>query len=231
MNMAEMYYKELNMKLSPEIIYIWSGNSSQSVKIDAPDLKQYSEIAKPQFIFFENSWSTSFVDSYQNDFIRKYPGKIKLMNLFEPYDVNFPEEFYIILSDFIVNGHEFNEINKIRYLTLSDFLWNPKKYQPEVSLWKILYNRYGKETSLQLLELNDLFVNVYSGIIRMETEGKEKKSLLKQNELAIKKVNSLLSEISQNSSAKLLAAELQVICNNLSVKLTDVSKERIKSVQ
>ena len=88
-----------------------------------------------------------------------YPGKARLCNLFEPFDVKVPDSFedYIDGPHMYVNGSAFSEIYKIKYATVADFEWNTSDYNPEFSLWKALYSAYGAQVSKLLLEFSDIY--------------------------------------------------------------------------
>jgi hypothetical protein len=70
-----------------------------------------------------------------------YPGKVRMCNLFEPYETMSPEGFhnYNHSRKLYVNGHAYSETYKIKYATVADYSWNTAAYHPERSLWNILY--------------------------------------------------------------------------------------------
>lgn len=178
---------------------------------------------RSKYIILDNTMSVNSLNA--GLLISKYfPGKIKLMNIFEPYEMTLSDHLSSVSGSFYTTLVPNSEIAKIKIATLSDYLWNPKAYNPEVSLWKILTVKFGKDVSLQLIEFNDLFFKVYANILTMEKEGKEAKSLKKNTEYAIRKLFLQLETLIDplNTPHFELFRELELLCTGLKDRLDNL---------
>jgi hypothetical protein len=102
-----------------------------------------------------------------------YPGKVKLCNLFEPFDTYRPDNFqnYSDGGQMYTNGAAYSEVYRIKYATVADYQWNTAAYDPELSLWKVLCRLYGPACAKALLRFNNAYYEVYDTCLRIESEG------------------------------------------------------------
>jgi len=122
-----------------------------------------------------------------------------MCNLFEPYDVYVPENFYQYVDGphMYVNGSASSEFYKIKYTTVADFEWNNNAYDPDLSLYKALLALFGKDIARQLLEFNDAYYGLTDICMKIE-EGSISNKLSKQGELFSEKLHILYSNLSGN---------------------------------
>lgn len=170
---AETYFHDLMSHLDPDIVIVWTGNTIRSLSYDGSDIFRFTELIKNKPMVWDNSPYARMVESKNGGYPTNYPGKSVLCSLFEPFDIQFPENFpSYINSHYYSNLGGFGEINKIKYLTFADFSWNTKDYNPEFSLYKALVQYVGKNDGLLLLKFNDAYFQFVSqwGKLRMEKE-------------------------------------------------------------
>jgi hypothetical protein len=214
---AESYFHDLMSHLDSDIVIVWTGNTIRSLSYDAADIFRFTDLIKKKPMIWDNSPYARLVESKNGGYPMNYPQKSILCDLFEPFDIQYPENFpSYINSHYYSNLGGFGEINKIKYLTFADFSWNTKDYNPEFSLYKALVQYVGKDNAFLLLKFNDAYFQFVSqwGKLRME---KDHNTLYhfkeKEIELATKEIAKM--RISFNSlrymDNKTLVKELEAI--------------------
>lgn len=75
--------------------------------------------------------------------------------MFTAWDNNLPDDFYLRTAGngMIINGNVNSEDSKASFITVNDYMWNSKTYDPEVSLQKAMHELYGETVSQLLLDL------------------------------------------------------------------------------
>ncbi len=161
---AEAYFPDLVQLIPGDVSIVWTGHTIRSLSYDLADFKRYEKWIGRKPMIWDNTLYARGLEGVYGGYPAYYPGKARLCNLFEPYDVMVPENF----QDFIdgphmyVNGAASSEIYKIKYATVADFEWNTKDYDPEYSLWKVLVSSYGPVTARHLLEFSDAYYELIS---------------------------------------------------------------------
>ncbi len=56
-------------------------------------------------------------------------------------------------------------------MTVADYEWNTKAYDPEFALWKALVTAFGPTNAKTLLYFNDAYYGLYDMCMRMERNG------------------------------------------------------------
>ena len=154
---GNIYYKELMFQLPDNINILWTGTTDKTLIIDEIDVTRISMITGKHPILFDN---TLFSDDSLNSsrFHHTYPGKVRLLSMFQPYEVNLPEDYPgKTRNEIIIHQHPENEFDLIKLFTAAEYMWNPAEYHPDLVLWKILIKKYGKEVASELLLFNDYF--------------------------------------------------------------------------
>ena len=170
---AESYFHDLMSHLDSDIVIVWTGNTIRSLSYDEADIFRFSDLIKKKPMIWDNSPYARMVESKNGGYPMNYPQKSILCDLFEPFDIQYPENFpSYINSHYYSNLGGFGEVNKIKYLTFADFSWNTKDYNPDFSLYKALVQCVGKENARLLLKFNDAYYQFVShwGVLRMEKE-------------------------------------------------------------
>ncbi len=220
---AEAYTHEI-IKLLPENISIIREFQNRTLSMLNPELIQRQ---------------TQYMDHYVNSVLyfglfSNYPEKIKLLSIFEPYLSDKDQNHGIVSGDYVTSLIPDSEISRIQFATLADFLWNPEVYVPDLSLWKVLNSMFGMDYALQLIEFNDLYVKVYSNIIKMERAEKDAKSLKKNTAFAIRKLFLQIEVMLENESEtnNQLIEELETLCLDLKDRLDklEIGDSEIKNI-
>jgi hypothetical protein len=171
---AEVYFKELIDQIPPDIVIVWTGPTVRSLSIDMADLNRYASLIQRWPMLWDNTLYARNIETRRyGGYATYYPGKVKMCNLFEPYDTYRPKDFhqYNDGGHLFTNADAFSEIYKIKYATVADYEWNASAYNPELSLWKVLTSMYGPACAKDLMLVNDAYYALYDRCLRMEYAG------------------------------------------------------------
>ncbi|HSO18144.1 MAG TPA: beta-N-acetylglucosaminidase domain-containing protein, partial [Desulfosarcina sp.] len=171
---AEVYFRELTLQIPRDVAIIWTGPTIRSLSIDMADLHRYSTLIGRWPMIWDNTLYARNIETKRyGGYTTHYPGKVKMCNLFEPYDADMPEDFHVFNDgrQRYTNGNAYSEIYRIKYATVADYEWNTAAYDPERSLWKTLCRTYGAALAEQLIRFSDAYYGVYGICLRMERQG------------------------------------------------------------
>jgi hypothetical protein len=171
---AEPYFKELIYQIPREVAIVWTGPTIRSLSVDTADLHYFRSLIGRWPMFWDNTLYARSIDSKgYGGYTANYPGKVRMCNLFEPYDTYRPAEFYQYSDSrqMYTNGQAFSEIYRIKYATVADYGWNTAAYDPEFALWKVLCAAYGPDGGEALLRFNDAYYGLYGVCLQMASAG------------------------------------------------------------
>jgi hypothetical protein len=213
---AELYFKELIFQIPREIAIIWTGPTIRSLSIDMADLCRYrSLIGRWPMIWDNTLYARNLETKRYGGYTTYYPGKVRMCNLFEPYDTYRPKNFYEYNDgrQMYTNGDAYSEIYKVKYATVADYEWNTSAYNPESSLWKVLCTIYGPVGAKELILFNDAYYSVYDMCLRMELNGIKNEYIKKGKKFLYELDSRLLSLSIILQEKKRLLSELQKFRN------------------
>lgn len=153
------WYADLAKNTPPEVGLVWTGHSVRSHKISVGILERFHRLVgrKPFY------WDNTIYDYHLN---KDYPHGI-LTYIYNPYilDNEYPPNFYEYLdrSGVHVNGMA-NENFFISFMTVADYLWNPKAYDPRSSLCNALVRYAGKEGGKLFYDFRRLILQIYGSL-------------------------------------------------------------------
>lgn len=233
MGTAETYFRDLASHLDASIPLVWTGNTIRSLSYDMADLKRIKDVYRKTPMVWDNTQYARTVESKNGGYPMNYPSKSVLCNLFEPYDIQYPKDFYkYVDAHYYNNNTGSGEINKIKYLTFSDFSWNSNQYNADFSLYKALIKFVGPQGAEKLLRFNKLYFDLVAdwGQLRINLEHdslyqvseaskaqtNEKIKLLRQGYTDLNSINDkdLLTELKNVMDNKIAAWEKLVNKNN-----------------
>ena len=171
---AEVYFNELIAQIPTEIVILWTGPTVRSLSIDMADLHRFSSLILRWPMLWDNTLYARNIETRRyGGYTTHYPGKVRMCNLFEPYDTTLPKNFQKFSDGrhFYINGDASSEFYKIKFATVADYEWNTEAYDPERSLWKILTQMYGPGGAKELLHFNDAYYGLYDMCLRIEYMG------------------------------------------------------------
>lgn len=173
---AEIYYNDINRNVSDQISMFWTGGTYYSESIDDAEWLRIKQILGRSPILFDNSLLAS--DHRLNtDFLKSYyAGKIRTLSIFEPFDLKTSYDFQEH-SKLLLNTENLSELNTIRILTASNYLWNTKTYHPDKSLWIVLTKLYGREQAIALIHFNDSYYGLSEICQKIVVDGFQFKNL------------------------------------------------------
>jgi hypothetical protein len=224
-------YSEVRLHLGPHVKCIYSGSSYFSLQTDDADLNRFEMFMNPRPVFMDNSMQVDSRWGQYGGSIQYAPGKIRLFNLFEPFNNTDIKDLYpkIDTNLFLINQPALNEIDIIRLATAADFLWNMKNYSQDQALWKVLTSRYGVETARELIQYADNYALMLEIILKLEMNVQTARNF-KSGQETIADLTTLVAKISDRLGPKhKLVRDLQLLNadlrNKLNVYLTNnVSK-------
>jgi hypothetical protein len=200
---AELYFKELAFQIPPDVAIIWTGPTIRSLSIDMADLSRYQALIGRWPMIWDNTLYARNIETKRyGGYTTYYPGKVRMCNLFEPFDTYRPKNFQKFSDGrrIYINGNAYQEIYKVKYATVADYEWNTSGYNPELSLWKVLCQTYGLEGAKELLHFNDAYYGLYDVCLRMEIGG-AKDGYIQKGEKFISELACRLQRISESSWA------------------------------
>jgi hypothetical protein len=201
------------------ISLMWSGYGLQSWRIDEADLLRIRQAYEtyPVFLDFTLYPRDQKLDYFANN--TQFPYKLLTGSLFESYSNEIVPEVYTKVDKTILVYSASNVFDKIRLQTASDFFWNPDKYDPDLSLFRVLVAEFGTDATKDLLKFNDLYFRIKSELILTANQKNKHKHMRKasllMNELKIVKSN--LSVYNNNNALN----ELNIFLNALVKELED----------
>jgi hypothetical protein len=226
---AESYFKELTFQIPPDIAIIWTGPTIRSLSIDMADLYRYKALIGRRPIIWDNTlYARNLETKRYGGYTTYYPGKIRMCNLFEPFDTYRPENFHKFSDGrrIYVNSNAYSEINKVKYATVADYEWNTSAYNPELSLWKVLRQTYGPACAKELLSFNDAYYGLYEMCLRMEIGGAKDAFIIKGKKF-INELAHRLQRISESSGASpALQQELENLRDKQKRRFEKLSRSR-----
>lgn len=143
---GEKYLKELG-KLPGEIEIWWSGPGVVSMKITKADIDYYSSLIGRKPALFDN-WFCTY---------RPYH--------FQEYAPQYPEDIYKYLSGSVFINVLSKNGRYVKQMMASDYLWNPKGYNPQESLFRALRMlgvEFGRADIIEkAVEIRKVFKDIY----------------------------------------------------------------------
>jgi len=144
----EPLYRDLEYigtNMNENIYLIWCGPYVRSRKITKEHIDDWTKNLSGRIPFL---WDNTI---YSHHPFTSTP-------LFTAYENEFPEELYLLTggNGIFING-DFNlEDHKVAAITANDYMWNPEKYNPELSLELAIKRLYGEELYKPLLEFKEV---------------------------------------------------------------------------
>jgi hypothetical protein len=209
---AEQYFTDLSAMIPEDVAIVWTGNTVRSLSIDEADLHRYSSLIGRYPMLWDNTLYARSLTGNYGGWPAHYPAKVPLCNIFEPYDVQLPEDFYKYNdgSHMYMNADAYSDPYKIKYMTVADFEWNNGTYDPDFSLWKALVKTYGKTIALQLMTFNDLYYQLMKLTLYADAGLLAEKDFKAKGDPLVKELNALYGELSKPlETQKKLLSELR----------------------
>jgi hypothetical protein len=200
---AEIYLKDLTSQIPDDVAIIWTGPTIRSLSIDMADLNRYKSLIGRWPMLWDNTlYARNLETERYGGYTTYYPGKVRMCNLFEPYDTYRPKSYQRFNDGrhAYINANAYSEVYKIKFATVADYLWNTAAYHPELALWKVLCRTYGPVLAEELLRFNDAYYGFYDMFLRMtfedvkDTHVKHGKIFLKDLENSLRRISLALTE-------------------------------------
>jgi hypothetical protein len=170
---AEVYFNELTSLIPRDVAIVWTGPTVRSLSVDMADLHRYGTLIGRWPMIWDNTlYARNLETKRYGGYTTYYPGKVRMCNLFEPFDTDRPEGFQNYNDDrhMYTNANAYSEVYKIKFATVADYQWNTAAYNPELALWKVLSSLYGTECARELVLFNEAYYGTYEVCLRMESD-------------------------------------------------------------
>ncbi|HEV2480558.1 MAG TPA: beta-N-acetylglucosaminidase domain-containing protein [Puia sp.] len=168
---AEPYFRDLDAHLDSNIAMVWTGNTVRSLSYDLADIRRATRLYGRKPMIFDNTPYARFVEIANGGYPINYPARSSLCNIFEPFDIQYPDSFATYLdSRYYSNLNGFGDIDKLKYLSFADFTWNPGAYNPDFALFKSLVRYVGRKNAPLLLQFNAAYYDLVTswGLLRID---------------------------------------------------------------
>jgi hypothetical protein len=169
---GEQYLEELSWQVPDDTRLLWTGPVADPMIIDETEIKyiekHYGEA--PGFISADINLQSG------KKFLERYPGKARMGSIFEHFNLELPGNFCTMTNAcFVAELYPDSWIDKVKVLTLSDYLWNSMSTNPDLALLKILISNFGKQTSFDLIRLNEAYMGLYEMYGKIKTKETKRK--------------------------------------------------------
>lgn len=138
-------YRDLNylgLNIPDDVFIVWTGPYVRSRSITVEDINDWTYHLKGIVPFLADNTLYS-----HNPFITT--------PMFNAWDNNLPDDFNSRTAGngMVINGNVASEDSKASFITVNDYMWNSKTYEPEVSFQRAMQNLYGEIVTQLLLDL------------------------------------------------------------------------------
>ncbi len=198
---AELYFKELTLQIPEDVAMVWTGPTVRSLSIDMADIHRYQTLVGRWPLVWDNTlYARSLASQNYGGYTAHYPGKVRMCNLFEPFDTYRPNNFHKYSSSghIYTNGNAYTDAYKVKFATVADYQWNPSAYNPELSLWKVLCNTYGTACARELIYFNDAYYGLYQICLRMQA-GDAREESIQMGKAFLKSLDGCLKRIAESA--------------------------------
>ncbi|MEE4262832.1 MAG: beta-N-acetylglucosaminidase domain-containing protein [Desulfobacteraceae bacterium] len=200
---AEIYFKELTFQIPADVAIVWTGPAVRSLSIDMADIHRYQTLIGRWPMVWDNTlYARSIASKNYGGYTAHYPGKVRMCNLFEPFDGYRPKDLHKYSSGghIYTNGDAYRDSYKVKFATMADYQWNTSAYDPELSLWKVLCRTYGPGGARELLYFNDAYYGLYQICLRMEAAG-AREAYIQQGTTFLDALDGCLKQIAESPNA------------------------------
>ncbi len=167
---GEQYLRDLADNIPDQVSIFWSGPSQQSYSVDEADFYRYKALTDRKLIIWDNSLNALPDMLRDTSLSMSLSLKLRTLNVFEPYQVRFIGRSIADRQSgkIIINSPLDSELMKIRIATAADCMWNTQTYDPDLSLWKVLVSRYGREAAMNLYQFNESYMTLFGSLTSLK---------------------------------------------------------------
>ena len=167
---GEQYLRDLADNIPDQVSILWSGPSKQSYSVDEADFHRYRALTDRKLVIWDNSLNTLPDILSDTSLSMSLSLKLRTLNVFEPYQVKFTGSSLpgSQAEKIIINSPLDSELMKIRIATAADYMWNTLTYDPDLSLWKVLVSRYGREAAMNLYQFNESYMTLLGSLTALK---------------------------------------------------------------
>jgi hypothetical protein len=181
---AEQYLSDLSSKLPRDLRILWTGPARQSQNFGTVDYMRYHDLIGRELILVDNTMQSMDMILDDTSGLKDYPMKLRMLNLFNPFTVSFSEPFMLPekTGKLLVNQSLSSAISKLRIATAADFMWNTADYDPDMSVYKVLLSKFGREVTGELYVFSDAYYTALASVISLKQGGDHQRLIRQANE-------------------------------------------------
>jgi hypothetical protein len=196
------------------------------------DYMLYHDLVRRELILVDNTMQGIETILEDTAALKDYPMKLRTLNLFNPFTVSFSEPFTLPdeTGKLLISGSLSSAIMKLRIATAADFMWNSGDYDPDMSIYKVLFSNFGREVAGELYVFSDAYCTALASVLGLNRGGDNQKLIRQANEqfaimhdlLVIMDENlagepALLNELKslKQSLEEMYDAELKTVANQI----------------
>ncbi len=171
MGNAETYFTGLSMELPVNISFVWSGICSETRCLDNISIEYYKQLTGRYPIYLNNTLYSDLKEEY----IHLYPGKARSGSLFSPASLSFPtgHQSRFDGGEVIIYNESLSRLEQVKLQVTAAGLWNHEEFNPDITLWKILVNDYGKYMASRLIMFNDAYLALKGDLAQKSASRRE----------------------------------------------------------
>ncbi len=222
---GEAYFNTLMPNFNKNITLLWTGSENITTFLDDASIEEYQRMTGCMPVLFNNLADKTVKQT--NNKIYSFHQKAMFYNIFNSLDVNFPSDFYQYNQnrEIIINTPFYSELDKIKYMTIADYLWNSNEYNADQSLYKSLIKLYGKSKAHELIVFNDHYYAI--NVLYNKIKQKKNRELYKKIPYHVNGLNKSYNKIcglfSRNEP---ILKELEVIKREIITAINELKEQQ-----
>jgi hypothetical protein len=222
------YYDNAGVPRS--VVIMWTGESTVTLSYPGYKIKAFEKsIEGRRFVIFDNTFCQTL-------------GEGRTLTLFETFGSGYKSlgKSSKCIGFHAMAGFSRSEARKIKAWQIADFLWNPGRFNPEISRSRAMAKVAGIKAVAPLLEFRyymmkiaELFP-VEKNVKKLSREFRKRTNIsddeYKKYQAIIVKAGTALAKAKKNSTNKILIKQLEQLLENSRKVLMFISKEKKKTL-
>ena len=155
---GEMILSEFFRRVPPGVDFLWSGPVAYPLNVDASEWAYIEKTTDETPLFYCRDMNPF----NRKAFLKAYPGKARMSSLFDHFIVELPSAMTRNQHrGLLTEASPDNMLARVGLTTLSEYLWNARDYDPELTLLKTLIAKYGSDVAWDLIRFNEAYFGLF----------------------------------------------------------------------
>ncbi len=145
---SEDYLEDIGRGFPRDTGFVWTGPAVRSLAVDGVSLERFSRsVGGRPIVLWDNTLYALEVGGWYGE----SPLRARLASFFEPFAIDAQGlEGVSHDAEIYVNGQSGGRY-RVKMATVADYLWNPKAYDPDRSLWRAMVARWGRDDAARVV--------------------------------------------------------------------------------